>query len=309
MSTSRKQKVPVRPTARTPVPDAEPQKPKGFVTEFLQDMAGTRRLAKKNEIALLAASVGFFCLFALLPFLILSFLGSRTFLGPERTVEVLNELGGIVETLMPAVNSRIFHDLTSVLNHNIAGDIFNFATLVWSTYGLFTGLHSVFVRMSKSGGQRTLFWTNLVSVGCFLVGMGASNGFLILSTNPDLLRDVSSGSLEKVPLSEMRILASMISLMLVLSCITYVFKFMPTQKVRLTHAFRGSVLFLTLFMVGRATYHVYLVYYRYMNEQMFGTFFTILVVIAWIYYIARIFLFSAQYTLYLQEKTDRKKQA
>ena len=50
---------------------------KGFVTQFLEDLVGTHRLSKHNDLALLAASVAFFCLFSLLPFLILSFLGSR----------------------------------------------------------------------------------------------------------------------------------------------------------------------------------------------------------------------------------------
>ncbi len=294
-------RVVTRPAPRPAAPENQPPKPKGFVTEFLEDMVGTRRLAKQNEISLLAASVAFFCLFALLPFTILSFLGSRAMLGAERTSEVVKELATIVETLMPAIDSRTFHDLVSVLNHNIAVNLFNLLLLCWSTYGLFTCLHSVFGKMSRGAG-RSVFWSNVVSVGCFVVGMASSTGFLFLSTNPGFLREVSSGSLEKVPLSEMRILASMISLTLVLASITYVFKFMPNQKVRLAHAFRGSVLFITLFMVGRATYHGYLVYYRYMNEDTFGTFFTILVVIGWIYYLARIFLFSAQYALFLEEK-------
>jgi membrane protein len=298
-------KKPTRVITRSPRPAAEPvpppHPPAGFVTEFMQDMIGTRRLAKRNEISLLAASVAFFCLFAILPFVILSFLGSRRLLGAERTSEVVKELGAILETLMPAVDAHTFHDLVLVLHHNVAVDLFNLLLLCWSTYGLFTCLHSVFGRMSRDGG-RSFFWSNVVSVGCFIVGMGSSTGFLFLSTNPGFLREVSSGSLEKVPLSEMRVLASIISLMLVLASITYVFKFMPNQKVRIAHAFRGSILFITLFMVGRATYAGYLVYYRYMNEETFGTFFTILVVIAWIYYLARIFLFSAQYTLYLEEK-------
>jgi uncharacterized BrkB/YihY/UPF0761 family membrane protein len=41
-----------------------------------------------------------------------------------------------------------------------------------------------------------------------------------------------------------------------------------------------------------------------LNENVYGTFYSVIVVLAWIYFLCSIFLFAAQYTIQQQHKEN-----
>ena len=275
-----------------------------MLSEFFDDMKGTRLLAAENHLSLLAASVAFFSLFSLCPLLILCFIGSRFILRNMSSIsDSPEELGHFLNSLMPSLEPSVTQGLVSILKENALSNVFNIVLLGWSAYQLFGAIHFAFVKISARGVDRNRFWANFVSLICFLIVVGASAVFLVASTtDAALLKVIFQKYLSHVELKWINVLSAIVALLCVVSSITLIYKIMPTQKVTWIHALRGSLLFLVLFMLGRMLYQTYATYYRYANAGTYGPFFTLIMVVAWIYFLSRIFLFAAQYSIYLEEK-------
>jgi len=138
---------------------------------------------------------------------------------------------------------------------------------------------------------------------CFLVVIIGSTAFVIVSTTDaeviTFLFPALRQSLNPLMLS---VLAALTGLMSVIGSITVIYKVMPIQKVAWLNALKGSLLFVCFFILGRAGYQGYALYFKKANEGMYGPFLTFLLASVWIYYLSRIFLFAAQYAIYLEEK-------
>lgn len=278
---------------------------RSILLEFAKDMKGTARLGKKHNLPVLSSSLAFFSIFSLCPLLIISFLAGQYFLrqiGTDMTHS--EELNRLLNILLPSADPTVSQNVLAILERNAATNFFNLGLLCWSVYQLFDALNTAFINLSVRGNVRSPVWTNVICAFCFLVVLGASTFFLILHTiDPEILRKLLSQYLGDSAAWQIKAAALWLSVGLVLLSITFIFKLMPTQKIKLLHAFRGSVLFILFFLCGREAYQLYSSYYRFMNEDTFGPFFTFIMVIVWIYYLSRSFLFSAQYSIYLAEKS------
>lgn len=273
------------------------------MNHLLDEIQGTRRLAKRHDLHLLTASLAFFSLFALFPLLILCFLVSQSLIGMEAKPEALRDLSQVIETLMPAMGPIISQNLIAVMRQNALTNILSVVLLVWSVIQLVSCLHSVFVKLSPTGRRRNFAGTGIVCLAAFLLVCGSCTFFFFLSLVPrQLVLANLSPYLTWITVGKLRYVAMGLALGGMLGSITLLFKILPTQKIRLTNAYRGSWLFLCLFLLGRITYEAYVVFYRHLNQSVYGTFLAFFIVIVWVQYLCFCFLFSAQYTIFLEER-------
>jgi membrane protein len=274
--------------------------------QFASDLRGTWKLARANQLKAWSASVAFYCLFATTPFLILCFVGSRRLIPGLGDPQGGTSLRALIETLMPSMAPLISQNLVDVAQRNLLADAFTILLIAWSTYGLFTSLHSVFENISASGKTRNFFWANFVSLLCFGVVFGGCSLFLFLTTTEaTTLRTFLGTTMEHVDLPFIRWGASTLSLFCVIGSISIVYKVLPTRPIRWIFALRASFMFIACFLCGRVGFQLYVNYYRQVNETMYGAFLAFMIVVIWIYYLSRTFLFSAQYAIYLEEKERR----
>lgn len=277
---------------------------KAQIKSLLLDLKGTHRLSSENNLAIIAGSVAFFSLFSLLPLFILTFVASHYFMGQTGAFrQSPEELGLILQKLVPSFDPSVIQGLVVVLKQNSAGDFFTFLVLIWASYELFDSLQFAFTKISTVGVDRNRFWATLMAFFCFLVVIIGSTAFVIVSTTDaeviTFLFPALRQSLNPLMLS---VLAALTGLMSVIGSITVIYKVMPIQKVAWLNALKGSLLFVCFFILGRAGYQGYALYFKKANEGMYGPFLTFLLASVWIYYLSRIFLFAAQYAIYLEEK-------
>jgi membrane protein len=268
------------------------------------DLKGTYRLASENHLAILSGSVAFFSLFSLLPLLILSFISSHFFISHTSSFsQSPEELGHFIHSLVPSLDPTVTQGLVVVLKQNSVGDFFSVLVLIWAAYELFDSLQYAFAKISTLGGERNRFWATLMALLCFLIVVLGSTAFVIFSTTdaeilavlfPDYFRGVNPLVLNS--------LTAVIALFSVIGSITVIYKVMPTQKVSWLNALKGSLLFISFFILGRGCYQGYALYFKRANQGMYGPFLTFLLAVVWIYFLSRIFLFAAQYAIYLEEK-------
>mgnify|MGYP002144105753 CR=1 FL=1 len=278
-----------------------------MLNEFLDDMAGTRQLAKRNRVPLLASSIAFFSIFSMFPFLILCFAGSQYLFRQISSAEVdpqsQEKLKQFLDSILPSTDAGMAENFMQVLKQNSLANIFNVALCAWSAFQLFNVLHYAFEQISERRTGRNALITNLVSGLCFMVMVATSTLLLLASTtDTSFLKVIFPEQFGSWDLLSIKMLVALLGTLAVIVAITFIYKLMPLQKVKLVFAFRGSVLFLLFFIVGRFSYEIYAKYYSFMNAGTFGPFFTFIMMIVWIYYVSRAFLFAAQYSIYLQEK-------
>jgi len=277
---------------------------KAQIKSLLLDLKGTHRLSSENNLAIIAGSVAFFSLFSLLPLFILTFVASHYFMGQTGAFrQSPEELGLILQKLVPSFDPSVIQGLVVVLKQNSAGDFFTFLVLIWASYELFDSLQFAFTKISTVGVDRNRFWATLMAFFCFLVVIIGSTAFVIVSTTDAEVITFLFPALRQSLNPLMRsALAALTGLMSVIGSITVIYKVMPIQKVAWLNALKGSLLFVCFFILGRAGYQGYALYFKKANEGMYGPFLTFLLASVWIYYLSRIFLFAAQYAIYLEEK-------
>lgn len=273
--------------------------------EFFLALAGTRKLAKRNRVPLIASSLAFFSIFSLFPFLILCFSGSQYLFKKISSTELENQerLRQFIESILPSTDPGVSNNFLEILKANSLANIFNVVLCTWSAYQLLIVLQYAFEQISERRTERSTFITNLISVFCFIVMVATSTLLLLASTTDvSLLKVLFPDPFGSWDVFSIKLLVGLIGTISVIASITFIYKLMPLQKVKFIYAFRGSVLFLTFFFMGRIFYELYAKYYSFMNAGTFGPFFTFIMMIVWIYYVSRCFLFSAQFVIYEQEK-------
>ncbi len=271
---------------------------------LFRDLQGTHKLASENNIGIIAGSVAFFSLFSLLPLLILSFISSHFFISHTSSLnQSPEELGHFIHRLIPSLDPTVTQGLVVVLKQNTAGDFFSVLVLIWSAHELFDSLQFAFAKISTLGGERNRFWATLMAFFCFLIVTLGSTAFVLVSTtDAEILAVLFPKYLNNLSPLFLNSLTALIAFFSVVGSVTVIYKVMPTQKVHWLNALKGSLLFVIFFILGRACYQGYALYFKKVNEGMYGPFFTFLLAVVWIYFLSRIFLFAAQYTIYLEEK-------
>ena len=219
-------------------------------------------------------------------------------------MENQEKLKQFIDSILPSLDPGVSNNFMEILKENSLGNVVNVLLCAWSSYQLFGVLHYAFEQISERRTERNAIITNLISVFCFLV-MVATSTLLLLASTMDvsllkLLFPLQFGNWE---VFHIKLLVGFVGTFSVISTITFIYKLMPLQKVKLIFAFRGSILFLTFFFAGRIFYEIYAKYYSFMNAGTFGPFFTFIMMIVWIYYVSRCFLFSAQFVIYQDEKS------
>lgn len=291
--------------SRENIPKAPPvQKP--WLTRFIKDMHGTNKLARRHNLNLLTAAVSYLCLFALCPLFILLVIARHFLLGGGVDAAEVQAIQRVVEELFPSIASLVTDNLLNIASKNLATNLLSTILLAWSTYELFTGLQVVFAKISTRGLDRNFFWSHALSVVCFCIVFGASCAVVIFTTaGTPLFQALIGVYFGAIPSSIIRPILILLSLGSVVGGLTLVYKLMPTQDVRFRHALKASLLFLSFFALGRIFFQFYVGFFKSFNESVYGTFLSGLVILVWIYYLAKSFLFSAQYAIYLQDKEDR----
>jgi membrane protein len=273
--------------------------------EFIDDLKATYRWARANELSMLASSISFYCIFAMFPILILCFIGARYLIGNES--QSTQELIHFFETVVPTVTPWISSNLILVLQRNALSNVMGLIVLSWSTYELFICLHSAFAKISVRGEQRDFIGSNFICLLCFsAVALSTTVVMILYTTKAPILRSFFGDFGNRLSLSTVSFLALLAAIACVIASLTFIYKFMPIQQVRLSFAFRGSLLFLLLFLAGRVGYQAYVQFNQHRGEQLYGVFSILIFVIIWIYYLSSAFMFSAQYVIYLEEKHKRK---
>jgi YihY family inner membrane protein len=274
--------------------------------ELFQNLKGSAKLCRQNQVVFLASTVAFFSLFSMCPFLIVCFMASHAMLRSLNAIdETPNHLKNAIDSVLPSFDARLSSQVQALLKQSAFTNTINLLLMIWAAYELFRSLNYAFGSLSPNEKKQNRFWVTFLSVFCFFVMTAITTFLLFLNSS-----EFSKLQLSLSPYFQdwspvyFRLFVRVMGGFSVLFGISTIFKLMPRRKVSWHYAFWGSLLFLCCFALGHAGFTAYGRQYMAMNQGVYGPFIALIMVSLWTYYTSFVFLFSAQYTIYLEMKAN-----
>lgn len=247
---------------------------------------------KKGEIV--AASATFFTLMSFLPAMLLAISVYGWFVGDvaQSHLHVMNLLRDNVPGLAP----WIFKSLDKIVENHLAqvggGSFASLAVLCYAMMGysssLIFGMTTLSSGSSRGGKffEDTRAFFGAISIGLFMFG------FTLLNTDLGFWSKYSEGAWWGGTMIFM-LKYNILQTALALSFFGLFYKAFIPAKVRTLDALLGAVSFVTLFLVGKSFYWVYLHHAKAEFAATFGNFETIVMAVTWVYFIQCAFFFGA----------------
>lgn len=249
--------------------------------------------ARKGEIV--AASVTFFALMGLLPMALLTISIYAEIIGDIN--QASNQMMGALKDSIPNLAPWIFSSIKSIIQTHLLKASFynwiNIALLIFVglefSHSLIFGINTIAAHEPKKGVllEDLKSFAGGASIGLYIVL------FLFLTSNSQIVwsyidKASWAGNGMKI-LLKYNIFQCILSLLF----FTLFYKFISPLKVKLGNAFEGAISFVTMFIIGKTFYWVYLHYMESDLSENFGNFYTMIVAIIWIYYLLCAFFFGA----------------
>jgi membrane protein len=247
----------------------------------------------------LAASLSYYTVFALGPFLIIIISLAGVFYGREAVQgRIYEQINGLVGSAAAVQIQEIIKGIQQS-QQGTAGAIIGSVMLLIGATGVFTemqdSINYIWSVKAKPKKSWLKFLTNRLLSFSLVLGMG----FLLLVSLVinAVLNAVSERLTRLFPHSDIDLFTSLNMIILVVSItglFAIIFKLLPDATISWRDALVGSVLTAALFLLGK----VLITYYigRANLGVTYGTAASILILLIWVYYSALILYFGAEFT-------------
>ena len=251
-----------------------------------------------HDASRIGAALAFYTLLAFAPLVILSIrIGALLFDGTRSEYQILQQIhelaGSEAAKLAQAIIER-----TRESSAGVPGSVLGILTLLLGASGIFAELRSalnVMWEIPPRGGNGILEFlkSRLLSVGMVVAGGFLLMGSLIVSA---ILAALGTyvGSLLPAPAPLLETLNFLISLAGSATVFALVLRYIPDARLPWRAVWTGALATAFLFTVGKSLIGLYLG--RSAIGSPYGAGGSVLVVMAWVYYSAQIFLFGAEFT-------------
>lgn len=260
---------------------------KNAITAWIDDFAPS-----------MGAALAYYTIFSLAPMLVIVIAIAGFFFGHEAAQgEIVEQLHGLVGDTAAAAVEALLKSASRPGQGLIAASI-GIVTLLIGASAVFAELQSALdriwkVQTKKKGGLRGLVFKRLLSFGMVL-GLGFMLLVsLILSAALAAFAKWWSGMLGGWTIV-LEALNFLVSFGVVTGLFAMIYKFMPSIRIPWRDVWVGALVTALLFTIGKSAIGVYLGTTNMASG--FGAAGSLVVLLAWIYYSAQIFLLGAEFT-------------
>lgn len=252
----------------------------------------------EDNVSRLAAAIAYYTIFSLSPLLLICIAIAGSVFGEEAA---RGQLVGQMRSLVGDQGARVIEDAVqsaSAPDVRSIASIISIAVLLFGASGVFAqlqdALNTIWNVEARPGAsifslirQRLLSFSAVLGVGFLLIVS------LVVSA---ALTAAGSYFANVIPGHEAvwGALNALVSFTIITLLFALLFKFMPDVEVRWRDVWFGAILTSVLFVVGKTLLGVYLG--RGSFGSAYGAAGSLVVLLAWIYYSAQIFLFGAELT-------------
>lgn len=259
----------------------------------------------EDDAGLLGAGLAYYGLMSLAPLLLVVVWVAGLYLGEDAAIaqvaEVVNELFGrdtetAVTSMLRGVREAEGGLATSVLGLIVvvvaSTRLFaQLQTALHQCWGITAAPEDVHYRLAHNLLRRAAAFAVVLLLGILLVGTASVQSVLSAQT----------GVVSSVPYAVDTVANGLLAVFLA-GGLTFVFRWLPCARVRLTDVVPGALLTSALLMLGKFAISAYLV--TFAVASAYGIAGTTLILVLWMAYSAQIFLFGAEFTKVWLDRTD-----
>lgn len=246
---------------------------------------------RKGEFA--AATVTFYTLMSFTPLLLLVLYSYTLFIGDSATAyeQVFNTLKNNFPNLAPWIVKSIEKIIQAQMAENSSVSYGGVLILLYACFGFASSLNYGLYRMANEnpkGGkivEEVISFFSVTTAGLF------SLGFIYVSSVANVTIHEQSSIFDKV--LRWGHDNQLWQIALGFSFFTLFFKWLTPIRIRWKDATLASIVFVSLFYIGKTFYWVYLKHFQGEMIKNFGDFYTIVEAVIWIYFLACSFFFAA----------------
>jgi membrane protein len=265
----------------------------------------------EDRVMKLSAALAYYTIFSLTPLIIIIISAASLFLGqnpdPDNPINPREELFSEISELVgpdAATQLQIFVKNATTTGKSTVGLIIGIVTLIVGATAIFIEIQDSINLIWKVKAVPKKGWKKLITNRLLSFSLIASLGFLLLVSlvinsivvgmGDKLAGYASKVGIEKVSELLMLILTNAITLAVVTSIFTIIFKVLPDVNLKWKPAIIGALFTAILFSLGKYGIGIYIE--KGNPGSVFGAASSLIVILLWIYYTSIILYFGAEFT-------------
>lgn len=256
---------------------------------------------RKDDCSQFAAVISFYAIFSMLPLALIAVAVFAYFLGSSADLVARFQL--LMESVMPTAVDELFKIIRTALEKKQRVSLISSGILVLVASFLVSALERALDRVFRAERKRNFFHSKIVAVGFVFV-------FILLFAAPGVIQLAQTGLVEtglvkRTSLFNMS--GDVFFFFVAFAAFFLSTTFIPNQKVYMRYTFFGAIAFTLLTGVARLIFREYIAASWNRYDLIYDSLTVLIVLIVWIYYLANIFLLSAELVARLQEGRLRSK--
>jgi len=272
---------------------------------------------QEDRVMKLSAALAYYTIFSLTPLIIIVISAASLFLGDN--MDPNDKLFGVNGEIPKMVGPEAANQLRSFVNNanysgkSTLGLIIGIGTLILGATAIFIEIQDSINLIWKVKAVPKKSWKKLITNRLLSFSLIASLGFLLLvslvvnsivvGVGDKLESYAGKVGVEQVSELFMLIVTNTLTLTVVTSIFTVIFKVLPDVNLKWKPAIIGALFTAILFSIGK---YVIGIYIEKVNPgSAFGAASSVIVILVWIYYTSVILYFGAEFTQAYAERYDK----
>ena len=242
-----------------------------------------------------AAAIALYGILSAIPLFILTLIAAGSFFSSNAHIQA--DIIGAVQGFQPYFSETLLQQLGQIEGKSKVLGWIGLLGLIWLSAAIFNAIESALNIIFRSRHKRNYFVSKLMAVAMIpaawiIGGLSVLITYLaaLLAKEPLASADGILFSLTTPAHIGLRYI---IPYLMVVILVTFVYRRIPTVKIRPSVALAGSAIFAFLVEIAKQLFTWYLATYtRY--HVIFGSLETIVILVIWVFYVSLIFLFCAE---------------
>ncbi len=252
---------------------------------------------------MLASSISYFTMMAIIPFCLLLVTIFGHFLGGDE--ELLRFFTAKLVGFFPKITYEITDELKKIISYKGIGQ-FTVILYVLLSYQLFSSLETALNVIFKTRVKRSFIISLVISlfiitliIAFIMVSFGATSAISMLKTLKEFFPQLKIGAITGF------LIRFIVPLILVFLTVTTLYIFLPKKRIRLNYAMSGA-LFTAVFL--EAAKHLFTLYVVKVAKlgSIYGPLSAFVIFLLWMFYSSCIFLIGAEIVKNLQISTEKR---
>ncbi len=251
---------------------------------------------------MLAASISYFTMMAIVPFCLLLVTIFGYFLGEHE--DLLRFFSAKLVGFFPKITSEITNELRKIISYKGIGQ-FTFILYGLLSYQLFSSLETAINVIFKTRSKRSFIISFILSlfiitliIAFILASFGATAAISMLKTLQEFFPDVKIGKITGF------VIKFVVPLILVFLTAATLYIFLPKKRIRLSCALSGALFTAILLEAAKHTFTLYVVKVAKLGT-IYGPLSAFVIFLLWVFYSSCIFLVGAEVVRNLEDSEKR----